>query len=131
LSSPVLWGLVAGMASLIPFVGTGIIWAPAAVVLLLQGHWIKAILLLAWGSAVVAQADVVVRPYVVSGRAKIHNLLIFFALIGGMRAFGIIGIFIGPVVLSITIVALDMLADLNPLSRHTNQPGQDEIRDAE
>ncbi|HEX3104581.1 MAG TPA: AI-2E family transporter [Terriglobales bacterium] len=131
LSSPVLWGLVAAMASLIPFVGTGIIWAPAAVVLLLQGHWIKAILLLAWGSAVVAQADVVVRPYVVSGRAKIHNLLIFFALLGGMRAFGITGIFIGPVVLSITIVSLRMLADLNPLSQDTNLPGQDEIRDAE
>jgi predicted PurR-regulated permease PerM len=131
LSSPVLWGLVAGMASLIPFVGTGIVWAPGAVVLLLQGHWVKAILLLAWGAAVVAQVDVVVRPYVVSGRAKIHNLLIFFALLGGMRAFGIMGIFIGPVVISITIVALDMLADINVVAQQMNPPHPGEIRDAE
>jgi predicted PurR-regulated permease PerM len=131
LSSPVLWGLVAGLASLIPFVGTGIVWAPGAIVLLLQGHWVKAILLLAWGSAVVAQVDVLIRPYVVSGRAKIHNLLIFFALLGGMRAFGIMGIFIGPVVISITIVALDMLADINVLSQQMNQPHQSEIRDAQ
>lgn len=53
LSSPVLWVLVAALASLIPFVGTGIVWGPAAVVLLLHGHWIKAILLLGWGAAVI------------------------------------------------------------------------------
>lgn len=131
LSSPVLWALVAAMASLIPFVGTGIVWGPATVVLLLQGHWLKAVFLLGWGAAVVAQVDAVVRPYVVSGRAKMHNLLIFFALLGGMRAFGIMGIFIGPVVISITIAALDMLADVKVRSQQTHQPPEDGIRDAE
>ncbi len=54
-SAPVLWGLVAAMASLVPIVGTAIVWAPAAVVLLVSGHWIKALILLVWGAAVVAQ----------------------------------------------------------------------------
>jgi len=129
LSSPVLWGLLAAMASLIPFVGTGIVWGPATVLLLLQGHWIKAIFLVGWGAAVVAQVDVVLRPYVVSGRARMHNLLIFFALLGGMRAFGIMGIFIGPVVIAITVAIVDMLAEVNLLSP-TTQSQEDEIRGA-
>jgi predicted PurR-regulated permease PerM len=88
LSSPVLWGLAAALASLIPVVGTGLVWAPAAAVLALGGHWIKALILLGWGLAVIAQIDAVVRPYIVSGRAKMHNLLIFFALLGGVKVFG-------------------------------------------
>ena len=119
LSSPVLWGLVAGLASLIPLVGTGLVWAPAAAVLALGGHWIKALILLGWGAAVVAQIDAVVRPYIVSGRAKMHNLLIFFALLGGVSEFGFMGIFIGPVIVSVTIVLLDMLRDVNAVSAQT------------
>lgn len=113
LSSPVLWSLVAALASLIPVVGTGLVWAPAAAVLALGGHWIKALILLGWGVAVIAQIDAVVRPYIVSGRAKMHNLLIFFALLGGVKAFGFMGIFIGPVIVSVTIVLLDMLREVN------------------
>lgn len=119
LSSPVVWGLVAALASLIPFVGTGLVWAPAAAVLALDGHWIKALILLGWGAAVVAQIDAVVRPYVVSGRAKLHNLLIFFALLGGVKAFGFMGIFIGPVIVSATIVLLDMLKEVNAVPAPT------------
>ncbi len=116
LPSPVLWGIVASITSLIPVVGTGMVWVPGALVLLLGGHWIKGLILLGWGGAVVAQIDALVRPYVVSGRAKMHNLLIFFALLGGVKAFGIMGLFIGPVVVSITIAVLDMLREVKPFS---------------
>jgi predicted PurR-regulated permease PerM len=71
------------------------------------------LILLGWGAAVIAQIDAVVRPYIVSGRAKMHNLLIFFALLGGVKAFGFMGIFIGPVIVSVTIVLLDMLREVN------------------
>jgi predicted PurR-regulated permease PerM len=121
LSSPVLWGLVAALTSLIPIFGTGIVWAPAAIILLLGGHWIKALILFGWGAAVVAQVDAVLRPYVVSGRAKMHNLLIFFALLGGVKAFGIMGLFIGPVVVSVTLAVLDMLREINTASRQSEQ----------
>jgi predicted PurR-regulated permease PerM len=121
LSSPVVWGLAAALASLVPVVGTGMVWAPAVVVLLIGGHWVKALILAAWGAAVVAQIDAVVRPYVVSGRAKMHNLLIFFALLGGVQAFGIMGIFIGPVVVSVTIAVLDMLQEMNVSSQESAQ----------
>ena len=121
LSSPVLWGLVAAFTSLIPFVGTGLVWAPAVAVLALGGHWIKALVLLGWGGAVVAQIDAVVRPYIVSGRTKMHNLLIFFSLLGGVKAFGFMGLFIGPVVVSVTIVLLDMLKEVNAVSAQTKR----------
>lgn len=111
-SSPVLWGVVAAVASLIPVVGTGLVWAPAAAVLAIEGHWVKGLILLIWGAAVVAQIDALLRPYIVSGRAKMHNLLIFFALLGGVKAFGFMGIFIGPVIISVTLVLLDMLREI-------------------
>jgi predicted PurR-regulated permease PerM len=57
--------------------------------------------------------DSLVRPYVISGRVKVNTLLVFFALLGGVKAFGVMGLFIGPVVLSITIVVLKMLQETN------------------
>jgi predicted PurR-regulated permease PerM len=121
LSSPVVWGLMAALASLVPVVGTGLVWVPGAVVLLVGGHWIKALILVAWGGAVVAQVDALIRPYVVSTRVKMHNLLIFLALLGGVRAFGIMGLFIGPVVVSVTIAVLDMLREINAASQESEE----------
>jgi predicted PurR-regulated permease PerM len=124
LASPVVWGLVAAMASLIPVLGTGLVWVPAAALLFMGGHWAKALILLIWGAAIVAQIDAVIRPYIVSGRANLHNLLIFFALLGGVRAFGIMGIFIGPVVISVTITVFDMLRQVNVSSPQIEQSGK-------
>jgi predicted PurR-regulated permease PerM len=113
LPAPILWTLVTGLASLVPVVGSALVWGPASILLFLSGHWVKAIILLIWGAAVVGQVDVVVRPYVVSARVKVHTLLVFFALLGGVEAFGIIGIFVGPVILSVTLAVLDMLKTTN------------------
>jgi predicted PurR-regulated permease PerM len=71
------------------------------------------LLLLGWGAGVVAQVDNVVRPYVISHRANMHPLLIFFALLGGVQAFGPIGLFVGPVVVSVTGVVFEMLRETN------------------
>ncbi len=118
LSSPVLWGLVTALFSLIPIIGSAAVWGPAVIVLMVAGHWWKALILLVWGAAVVGQIDSLVRPYVISERAKMHTLLVFFALLGGVKAFGVMGLFIGPVVLSVTIVVLEMLREEN-LDRST------------
>jgi predicted PurR-regulated permease PerM len=111
LPSPVLWGVVTALFSLIPIIGSAAVWGPAVIVLIIAGHWWKGLILLGWGAAVVAQIDSLVRPYVISERAKMHTLLVFFALLGGVKAFGIMGLFIGPVVLSVTLVVLDMLRE--------------------
>jgi len=113
LPAPILWTLVTGLASLVPVTGSALVWGPASVLLLLSGHWVKALILFVWGAAVVGQVDVAIRPYVVSARVKVHTLLVFFALLGGVEAFGIVGIFVGPVILSLTLAALDMLRTTN------------------
>jgi predicted PurR-regulated permease PerM len=111
LPSPVLWGMVTALFSLVPIVGSAAVWGPAAIVLAISGHWVKALILLGWGAGVVAQADNVVRPYVISERANLNTLAVFFALLGGVKAFGVMGVFIGPVALSFTLVVLEMLRE--------------------
>src|SRR5262249_7511223 len=109
--SPVLWGLVTALFSLVPIIGSAAVWAPAAIILAVSGHWVKALILIVWGAAVVAQVDNVVRPYVISQRANLSTLMVFFSLLGGVQAFGFMGLFIGPVALSFTIVVLQMLRE--------------------
>ena len=111
LPSPVLWGVVTGLFSLIPVVGSGAVWGPAVIILVISGHWWKGLILLGWGAGVIAQVDSLVRPYVIGQRAKLHTLLVFFALLGGVKAFGVMGLFIGPVILSVAPVVLEMLRE--------------------
>ncbi|HZP37836.1 MAG TPA: AI-2E family transporter [Methylomirabilota bacterium] len=106
LPSSVVFGAVAAVASLIPMVGTALVWVPAVIVLFLQGHWVAALVLAGWSVAVVSSADNVVRPLFISGRAQISTLPVFLGLLGGVSAFGPIGLVLGPVVLALTLALL-------------------------
>ena len=103
LPSPVVFGAIAAVASLIPFVGTALVWVPAVGVLFLQGRWVAALVLAVWSVAVVSSADNVVRPLFISGRAQISTLPVFLGLLGGVTAFGPIGLVVGPVVVALTL----------------------------
>jgi predicted PurR-regulated permease PerM len=109
--SPVLWSLVAAFFALIPLVGTAAVWLPAALYLGFTGSWVKAIILVAWGAGVVGLVDNFLRPYLISGRVQMHTLLVFFSLFGGATVFGFLGLFIGPVIIAVTITLLSMLRD--------------------
>jgi predicted PurR-regulated permease PerM len=109
--SPVLWGMITAVCSLLPVVGTALVWLPTALILLATGHWVKCLILLAWGGGVVSLVDHALRIYVIGGRVKMNTLFVFFALVGGIKAFGILGIFLGPLVLSITFALLGMLRE--------------------
>jgi len=111
LPSPILWGLVTGLCSLIPIVGSAIVWGPAVTLLFITGHWLKGLILLGWSVGLIAQIDNVVRPLIISERAKMYPLLVFFALLGGVKAFGVMGVFIGPLVLSSALVVLELLRE--------------------
>ena len=113
LPSPILWGLVTALCSLLPIVGSFVVWGPTTMFLFISGHWGKGLILLFWSAAVVSQVDHLLRTWVISQRANMHPLLMFFALLGGVKAFGAIGLFIGPVVVSVTLVALAMLRETN------------------
>ncbi|MBM3787699.1 MAG: AI-2E family transporter [Acidobacteria bacterium] len=109
LHSPVLWGTVAAFCSMIPVVGPPIVWVPAAIAMAISGAWGKAILIAAFGAGVIGLADNVIRPWIISGRVQLHPLLVFISLLGGTSAFGFLGLFVGPAVLSVTIVILEVL----------------------
>lgn len=109
LRSPVLWGLMAGFASLIPLVGAALVWVPGAVVLVLSGSWVKGLLLVAWGIAAVSSADNIIRPLVLQRGVQLSTLAIFLALMGGVQVFGFIGLFAGPVIFTAAQVVLKIL----------------------
>jgi predicted PurR-regulated permease PerM len=109
--SPLMLGVLAGFASLVPILGTALVWAPAAIYLLATSHIWKGILLILWGALVVGSADNVVRPLVVQGRVEIHPLILMFAILGGLNVFGFLGIFLGPMVLSLLVALGSLLRD--------------------
>nr|WP_321472035.1 AI-2E family transporter [uncultured Paludibaculum sp.] len=111
LHAPFLWGSVAAICSLVPIAGTAIVWAPAALILLAQGAWGKALFMTLWGVLVVGMSDNIIRPAVLSGRTEMNTLVVFFALMGGLQAFGFIGLFAGPVIFSVAIAIFRMLRE--------------------
>lgn len=109
IASPVLWGAVTALCALLPVVGTGFVFVPAMGMLFFNGHWVRGVALLIWAVAIVHPVDNVLRPYLIGGRARLSTLWVFFALLGGLRAFGSLGLFIGPLILAVT-VALSQIA---------------------
>lgn len=98
--SPIFFGLLTLMASLIPSVGTALVTLPVAGLMLLLGHPWAALFLAAWGLVVVGLIDNLLRPLLIRGGVQIHGALIFFALLGAMAAFGAAGLFVGPLALA-------------------------------
>lgn len=107
LPAAVLWSVAMMFLSLIPMTGAFVVWVPAAIYLLVVGSWVKAILLTLWGVVVIGLADNFLRPKLVGERAKLHELFIFFAVLGGLQVFGLLGIILGPVVLAIALALFD------------------------
>lgn len=98
--SPILLTLLTFVIALIPF-GTPFAWAGVALWLFTQGHVTEAIGLALWGALVISWVDNLIRPIVISGATKIPFIIIFIGVLGGLTAFGFVGLFIGPVVLAI------------------------------
>ncbi len=103
LPSPVVWGVVMGFLSLIPMLGTGIVWFPAALWLLFSGDIWQGIFLLSFGFAAISTIDNILRPKLVGRDTQIHPLLILFSTLGGLAFFGLAGFLIGPIIVSLFV----------------------------
>jgi predicted PurR-regulated permease PerM len=125
LPSPLLWGVVMIFLSLIPMLGSFIVWVPAAVYLGLTGEWGKAVMLAVWGALVIGSVDNFLRPKLVGERTRLHELLVFFSVLGGLQVFGVLGIVLGPVIVAITIALLDVLRQADSHGR--DAPGSDSL----
>lgn len=117
LPSPLLWGVVMVFLSMIPMAGAFVVWVPAALYLGVTGHWGKAIVLTVWGALVIGSVDNFLRPKLVGEKTRLHELLIFFSVLGGLQVFGVIGLVLGPVVVAITIALLDVLRQADDSAR--------------
>ena len=102
---PVLWAAATGLASFLPIIGTLIVWIPVSGYLLVEGHPVRAIILLAYGILVITSlADYVIRPRIV-GSGHGHPLLTLIALLGGIEVFGLAGLIIAPIIMSVFVAA--------------------------
>jgi predicted PurR-regulated permease PerM len=106
LPSPVVFGFLAALAALLPVAGTALVWAPATIALYAQGRPGWALFMLLWGALLVGSVDNFLRPRLISGRAEISTLPVFFGVMGGLAAFGPIGMFVGPLVIALALALL-------------------------
>lgn len=108
LPAPLLWGLVMGLISIVPVLGAFVVWIPAAVFLALEGEWAKAVILSAWGALVVGSIDNVLRPMLVGHRLRLHTVPAFISMIGGLLVFGPSGFILGPLVVTVTMLLMEI-----------------------
>lgn len=108
LSAPLLWGVVMALLAVVPVLGAFVVWVPAAAVLALEGDWGKAVILSVWGLLVVSTIDNLLHPVIVGKRLKLHTVLAFMSVIGGLILFGPAGLILGPVALTVTMVLLEL-----------------------
>lgn len=110
IGSPLFWAVMMGFFSLVPVVGSATIWVPAAISLMIGGHAGKGILLVVICAVIVTIVDNVVRPWLISGRAEMGGLVIFISVLGGISAFGVLGVVLGPIVVATAASVLDLAA---------------------
>jgi predicted PurR-regulated permease PerM len=112
LASPVVFGVLAAILAMLPVGGAALVWVPAVLSLAATGRWGGAIFLFVWG-AVLSSADNVLKPMLISGRASISTLAVFLGVLGGIAAFGPIGIIAGPVLLSLAMALARFAEELH------------------
>lgn len=108
LPAPLLWGLVMGLLAIIPYLGAFVVWVPAAIYLAAQGSMGKAAILTLWGMIAVGLVDNLLYPILVGDRLRQHTVVTFIAIVGGISVFGGTGIVLGPVLVTTTLLLLDI-----------------------
>ena len=101
ISAPVLWGLATGLSSLLPVVGTALVWVPHAIWLFAAGEVWRGGLMVVLGTCVISGVDNLLRPVLITTQSHLNLLLVFMGVVGGAAAFGAVGLILGPVLLSV------------------------------
>ena len=113
LPSPVVFGVLAALLSMLPVGGAAFVWGPAVIWLFFDGRWGFGIFMLVWG-ILLGGLDNILRPMLISGRARISALAVFIGVLGGIPAFGAIGVIAGPVVLSLVLALIEFAEESRP-----------------
>lgn len=108
---PLFWGTMMGLAALIPVIGTGLVWIPATAYLYFFGEWQWALFFLLYNVLIVTNIDTILRPLLMKRAAEVSPFYIFLAILGGIHAFGALGIFYGPLILTFLMVMLKIYGE--------------------
>jgi predicted PurR-regulated permease PerM len=108
ISSPILWGVVMAILSIIPMLGAWLVMYPAAVILLVMGHIWQGIALFLISALIISSIDNILQPRLVSRSSGLHDLLIFFSTLGGISMFGVMGFIVGPIIAALFVSILDV-----------------------
>ncbi|MGH9746834.1 MAG: AI-2E family transporter [Candidatus Acidiferrales bacterium] len=123
ISAPIFWGVMMGFFSLVPIVGSALIWVPAAISLMVGGHIVRGIILALFCSVIVGLIDNVIRPWMISGRAEMGGLVVFISVLGGISVFGMLGVVLGPIIVACAASLLDVYAPTAPGRNHHSDAG--------
>jgi predicted PurR-regulated permease PerM len=114
LPNPILWGALTALLSLVPVIGSAAVWVPWALYLLAVGSYGRALIFLVSQVVIVGGIDNFLRPALIEGRVRMHTLVVFFSILGGIGYFGILGMFIGPLVFAMGIAFLEFYIESTP-----------------
>jgi predicted PurR-regulated permease PerM len=118
--TPILLGSVTAVAAVVPFIGAVAIWAPVGIGMLIAGQISTGLALLAWGTFIVNPTDNILKPLLISGATDIPLAVVFIGVMGGLLAFGLIGLFLGPLILSVLLaIWREWLAEGRPANAKT------------
>lgn len=120
----VFWGSVMTLSSVVPLVGTALVWLPAGIYLLVTGHTASAIGMMIWCLASAIVLDNLVRPRLIGKHSNLHPLLTFFSVLGGLSVFGVVGLILGPLVLAVLLSLLGVY-ERHFLNNHPERPGDE------
>jgi len=123
LPAPLLWGVVMFLLSLVPVLGAPVVWIPAALFLGLTGSWWKALILVGWGTVVIGSIDNLLYPVLVGDRVRMHTLLVFFSVVGGLMLFGAAGLVLGPVAVVVTTALIEVWRERTSGGRASDREG--------
>jgi len=133
IDNAVFWGTIMAVLSVIPSVGSALVWIPASIILIMQGEVTAGVGLLAFCGLIVGSLDNVLRPMLVGKDTKMHELMIFFGTLGGILMFGIAGILIGPVIASLFVTIWELygiaFSDYLPEVYYRKQPVETAVLD--
>jgi predicted PurR-regulated permease PerM len=103
IEGPLMWGVVMIFTAIVPVVGCSIIWVPAGVIMMITGHFLKGMIILAFGVLVISMVDHFLRPILIGRDVQMHPLLVFLSTLGGLSLFGLSGFIIGPIIASLLL----------------------------
>jgi predicted PurR-regulated permease PerM len=108
--APIFWGVMMGFLSFVPLVGSALVWLPISISLMIAGHLLRGLLLVFFCAVIVGLVDNLIRPWLISGRSEMSGLVVFISVLGGISAFGLLGVVLGPIVVAAAASLLDLYA---------------------